>query len=119
DFVNLDGITNSLHGNGRQFLASRGEVRVKSLQVAIGAVTDDDSPTPGNAFEAAGEVYFACKHGVVQDMRVRAHQADSDITGVDAGPERQQRQHRQWNLSGRFAGLIFAFSSLVLSRALQ
>ena len=84
--------------------------------MVVGRVADDDAAAAGNTFQPAGEVHFAPENGVIQNVRVRAHQSDGRQAGIDAGAKLQRAQWRLGRHPGGKARAIFGFAHGVLRR---
>src|ERR1035441_5675497 len=85
--------------------------------MVVGRVANDDAAAAGNTFEPAGEVHFAPKNGVIQNVRVRAHQSDSRKAGIDAGAKLQRAQGRLGRHPGGKARAVFGFTRVILRRS--
>src|ERR1035437_2308632 len=68
--VNADGFAEALDLFGKQFGAGGCHHRGMPQEMIVGGVADNDAAAAGNTFEPAGQIHFAAKDGVVENVAV-------------------------------------------------
>src|ERR1017187_251158 len=69
DFIYFYRGANSFDSGIGQRNASGGQSRIAATQMFVSRFARDDAAASGKALQAAREIHFAAKHGVVREMR--------------------------------------------------